>query len=275
MLNDSDQARAGRAAASTNAGRARIKVNGARKTYQTQSGSVDALAETTFTMDTGEFVSVLGPSGCGKSTLLTMMAGLTPTSGGSIVVDGREVTEPYPDLGVVFQRDLLMPWRRVKDNVLIQAEYRHMPRDASSARADELLAMVGLSDFADKYPHELSGGMRQRVAICRALLHDPGILFMDEPFGALDALSRDQLNLDLQQIWSGSKKSVFFVTHSIPEAIFLSDRVLVLGPRPGRMLDDIRIDLERPRELGIRETPRFAEYTKHIREVFESSGILH
>src|SRR5262245_54396279 len=194
-------------------------------------------------MRPGEFVSVVGPSGCGKSTLLLMVAGLIRITSGTITIGDIQVTKPYTDLGIVFQEPVLLDWRKVLGNVLIQAEIRKgMDKKRLRARAQELLDLVGLNGFEDRYPFELSGGMRQRVSICRALLHDPPLLLMDEPFGALDALTRDQLNLDLQSIWLGSEKTVMFVTHSISEAVFLSDRVAVFSPRPGRVVEMLDID---------------------------------
>jgi NitT/TauT family transport system ATP-binding protein len=226
-------------------------------------------------MRPGEFVSVVGPSGCGKSTLLLMVAGLIPSSGGTITIGNSTVTKPYTDLGIVFQEPVLLDWRKVLGNVLLQVELRRgLDKKKYRARAFELLDLVGLSGFENRYPFELSGGMRQRVSICRALLHDPPLLLMDEPFGALDALTRDQLNLDLQQIWMGSGKTVMFVTHSISEAVFLSDRVAVFSARPGRVVEVLDIDLPRPRHLSIRETPEFGQYAGEIRRVFASLGVL-
>lgn len=222
----------------------------------------------------GEFISILGPSGCGKSTLMQMLAGLTPCSSGRISVGGREVDGPQTDLGIVFQDTNLLDWRTVLKNVMLQIEIRRLDPTRYRDRARQLLAMVGLEGFADKLPHQLSGGMKQRVAICRALIHDPPLLVMDEPFGALDALTRDQLNVDLQDIWLESRKTVIFVTHSISEAVFLSDRVLVMSPRPGRLAADIRIDLERRRSISVRETPAFGAYVSQIRRMFEDWGVL-
>jgi NitT/TauT family transport system ATP-binding protein len=244
------------------------------KTYRTKNGDVQALVPTSLHVNEGEFVSVVGPSGCGKSTLLMLIAGLLPVSGGRISIGGHEVKRPYTDLGIVFQEDLLMEWRRAMDNVLLQGEFRGLSLANLRPYAEELFEMVGLSEFGQKYPYELSGGMRQRVAICRALVHNPPILLMDEPFGALDALTRDQLNLDIQGIWARTSKTVLFITHSISEAVFLADRVLVFGPRPGRIVDEINIDLPRPRHLDVRETPRFGELARRIRGQFESMGIL-
>ncbi len=209
------------------------------KHYGTGRSRVLAVENVSFVARQGEFISILGPSGCGKSTMMMMASGLVPRSSGTIRIGGSVVTKPYTDLGIVFQQDLLMDWRRVLANVLVQAEFRGLPWRRFEERARELLSLVGLDGFEQKYPYELSGGMRQRVAICRALVHDPRLLLMDEPFGALDALTRDQLNLDLQRIWQENQKTVLFVTHSISEAVFLSDRVFVMGPRPTRILETI------------------------------------
>jgi NitT/TauT family transport system ATP-binding protein len=253
---------------------ATITVDGVSKYYETADEDVHAVQDVSLTVGSGEFVSLLGPSGCGKSTLLLMLAGLVEQTMGDIEIDGNEVDGPYTDLGIVFQEPVLLDWRKVLPNLLIQAEMRGLRKQAYVERARELLELVGLETFEDRFPYELSGGMRQRVAICRALLHDPPLLLMDEPFGALDALTRDQLNVDLQSIWMGSAKTVVFVTHSIPEAVFLSDRVVVMSPRPGKVEEILEIDLPRPRPLSIRETPEFGRYTSEIQRVFNTLGII-
>ena len=235
---------------------------------------VHAVDRVSFTAHRGEFVAILGPSGCGKSTIMMLASGLIPASAGSIEIAGRRIERPYTDLGIVFQQDLLMDWRRVLGNVLVQPEFRGLRARDFEPRAIELLKLVGLAGFEDKYPYELSGGMRQRVSICRALVHDPELVLMDEPFGALDALTRDQMNLDLQRIWQENRKTVLFVTHSIAEAVFLADRVLVMAPRPTRILEEITIDLPRPRHLDIREAPEFATYVHKITHLFYQMGIL-
>lgn len=254
--------------------RPRVTVDQVTKHYQTRDGTVHALAEVSFALREREFLSVVGPSGCGKSTLLMLISGLIPLTGGEIRIAGERVTRPYTDLGVVFQRDVLLNWRTVLDNVLLQVEMRHLKRKAYESRARELLAQTGLAGFEKKYPNELSGGMRQRAAICRALVHDPPLLLMDEPFGALDALTRDQMNLDLLKMWDQSHKTVLFITHSIAEAVFLSDRVMVMSSRPGRIVEMLTVDLPRPRHLAVRETPEFAAYTRRIRELFQAEGLL-
>ena len=263
-------------AASTSTGRqVGVRIENVAKIYETRGEPITALSECSLDMRPGEFVSVVGPSGCGKSTLLLMVAGLISKSAGTITIGDRPVTRPYTDLGIVFQEPVLLDWRKVLGNVLLQVELRKgMDKKRYIARAKELLDLVGLTGFEDRYPYELSGGMRQRVSICRALLHDPPLLLMDEPFGALDALTRDQLNLDLQQIWMGSGKTVMFVTHSISEAVFLSDRVAVFSARPGRVVEVLEIDLPRPRHLSIRETPEFGQYAGEIRRVFSKLGVL-
>jgi NitT/TauT family transport system ATP-binding protein len=252
-----------------------IEIRGISKTYHSGRDSLRALEPLDLAIGEQQFISLVGPSGCGKSTLLMIVAGLLPASEGDVGIRGQPVRGPYTDLGIVFQRDVLLDWRDALTNVLLQAEMRDQDPRAWEPRARELLAMVGLSGMERKFPWELSGGMRQRVAICRALLHDPPLLLMDEPFGALDALTRDQMNLELQRIWSASRKTVIFVTHSIGEAVFLADRVVVMSPRPGQIVETIDITLPRPRRLSVRESPQFGEYSQRIRAVFERLGILN
>ena len=252
-----------------------VKIDSVRKAYETRGEPIVALEDCSLDLKPGEFVSVVGPSGCGKSTLMLIVAGLIPASHGSVTIGETVVRTPYTDLGIVFQEPVLLDWRKVMGNVLLQVELRRgFDKRKYLARAHELLDLVGLTGFESRYPFELSGGMRQRDSICRALLHDPPLLLMDEPFGALDALTRDQLNLDLQNIWLGSGKTVMFVTHSISEAVFLSDKVAVFSSRPGRVIEVLEIDLPRPRHLSIRETPEFGRYAGEIRRVFASLGIL-
>jgi NitT/TauT family transport system ATP-binding protein len=245
------------------------------KQYPAHAEPITALADCDLEIRPGEFVSLLGPSGCGKSTLMLMIAGLIPVSAGSIRISDEPVTRPCTAVGIVFQEPVLLDWRNAIENILLQVEVRRcLDKDAYRDRARELLDLVGLQGADEQYPHELSGGMRQRVSICRALVHDPPLLLMDEPFGALDALTRDQLNLDLQSIWMNTRKTVAFVTHSITEAVFLSDRVAVFSPRPGRVVEVLDIDLPRPRDLAMRETPEFGRYAAEIRRVFASLGVL-
>jgi NitT/TauT family transport system ATP-binding protein len=253
---------------------AMIQIRGISKTYISANGAVKALDPIDLDINESEFVSVVGPSGCGKSTLLMLISGLLRPSTGTTRINDDLVNKPYTNLGFVFQRDVLLEWRNVLENVLLQVEIRHMKRSDYEQRAISLLTGVGLGEFTKRYPNELSGGMAQRVSICRALLHDPPLLLMDEPFGALDAITRDQMNLDLERIWERSRKTVIFITHSVPEAIFLSDRVLVMSKRPGRIVEIIPIELSRPRKLAIRETPEFIQYNRRIREIFRAQGIL-
>jgi len=220
----------------------------------------------------GEFVALLGPSGCGKTTLLKILAGLIDGYQGEAWLEGRPITGPSLDVGVVFQEPTLLPWRTILDNVLLPAELVRMDLTAATERAMALMAKVGLSGFEHKYPKELSGGMRQRAGICRALVRDPQVLLMDEPFGALDAMTREFLNIELQRLWLGSGKTVVFVTHSIPEAVFLADRVVVMTPRPGRIAEVIPIDLPRPRRLADMAQARAGELLAHIRRHFSHEG---
>jgi NitT/TauT family transport system ATP-binding protein len=251
-----------------------IAISGVSKVFVGRNATVQALGPIELTIGHGEFVSVIGPSGCGKSTLLMLVSGLIPPTTGSIHIGGKRIDGPASDLGIVFQQDVLLEWRTALENVVLQAQIRKQDLAEARERARLLLAMVGLESFASAYPHELSGGMRQRVAICRALLHDPPLLLMDEPFGALDALTRDQLNSDLLRIWSERRMTVLFVTHSIPEAVFLSERVVVMSPRPGRIEKIITIDLPRPRRLSVRQTLEFIRYNEMVTEVFKSLGVL-
>ncbi|MBI3078374.1 MAG: ABC transporter ATP-binding protein [Deltaproteobacteria bacterium] len=239
------------------------------KVYRRGPESVHALDRVSLEVEAGEFVTVVGRSGCGKTTLLKLTAGLIRPSAGEVVVNGHPVYNPITDIGVVFQSPVLLQWRRALDNVLLQIEMRKLDRRAYTARARELLRLVGLEGFEDKYPDELSGGMQQRVSITRALIHDPALLLMDEPFGALDALTREDMNLEVQRIWSQQRKTVLFITHSIPEAVFLGDRVVVMTPRPGRIAGIFPIDLPRPRSPRIREDPAFVTYVSKIRDALQ------
>jgi NitT/TauT family transport system ATP-binding protein len=226
--------------------------------YQTSSGPVEALQGISLTIARGEFVSLVGPSGCGKSTLLRVVAGLRPATSGRVIVDGAEVTKPIAKVGMVFQAPVLLKWRTILDNVLLPVELAGLPTAQYRRRAIELLRIVGLSEFALRRPAELSGGMQQRASICRALLLDPPLLLMDEPFGALDAMTRDEMNFELLRIWGegqaggGARKTIVFVTHSIQEAVILSDRVVVMSQRPGRITATRQIELPRPRTIETR-----------------------
>jgi NitT/TauT family transport system ATP-binding protein len=252
-----------------------IEVGGISKSFVARDGSTTLAVEgVDFTIGASEFVSLLGPSGCGKSTILSIIAGLIEPSSGQIRIEGRPIRAPYTDVGIVFQSDLLLDWRTVLGNVLIQFEMRGLRPAPHKERARALIASVGLGGFETKHPWELSGGMRQRVAICRALIHEPQLLLMDEPFGALDALTRAQLQIDLQNIWQSSRKTVVFVTHSIEEAVFLSDRVIVMTPRPGRVREVIEIDLARPRRLDVRDSPVFVETIRRVSHLFQDMGVI-
>jgi NitT/TauT family transport system ATP-binding protein len=255
-------------------GGAYLEFHDVSKIYATDDGLVRALDGISISQPKREFLSILGPSGCGKSTLLMIAAGLLPVSHGFASVQGQRITKPRTDVGIVFQSPVLLEWRTALGNVMMQAEARKMDRAAAEQRAYELLASVGLSGFEHKYPDQLSGGMRQRVSICRALIHNPPQLLMDEPFGALDALTRDQLVLDIQRIWNESRMTVLFITHSVSEAVFLSDRVIVMTPRPGQIDQTIDIDLPRPRTLAMRETPEFTGYNRQILDLLLARGVL-
>ncbi len=252
-----------------------VEVSDVSKVYPTADGDVLALDRVSFDVRAGEFLSLVGPSGCGKSTLAMLIAGLYPVTSGTISLDGAVVDRPQTNLGIVFQNPVLLAWRPALKNVLLQVEMRGLDPRAYRDRAMQLLASVGLQGFERRYPHELSGGMRQRVSLCRALIHDPPLLLMDEPFGALDALTRDQMTLDIQRIWGRGQKTVLFITHSITEAIFLSDRIIVMTPRPGRLDTVLEVDLPRPRRLAVREDPRFAAMARQIRDRFTAQGVLH
>ncbi len=249
-----------------------IAFDGVGMTYAAQSGPVEALREISFPVGQGHLVALVGPSGCGKSTLLRIVAGLRPPTQGRVSVAGQPVTGPLPSVGMVFQAPVLLKWRRLLDNVLLPADLAGLRREDYLARADDLLRMTGLVEFADKYPSELSGGMQQRVSLCRALLLDPPILLMDEPFGALDAMTRDEMNLELLRVWgegagpAAERKTILFVTHSIPEAAFLADRVVVMTPRPGQVARIFEVDLPRPRTVALRASPEFGRLSLQIYE---------
>jgi NitT/TauT family transport system ATP-binding protein len=242
--------------------------------FKGKAGVMQALEDVSLSIGEGEFVSLLGPSGCGKSTLLKIVAGLERPTSGEVAINGKKVDRPQTEIGIVFQSPVLLDWRRVLDNLMIQIEARKLPYHKYRQRALDLLASVGLTGFENSYPYELSGGMSQRVSVCRALIHDPSLLLMDEPFGALDALTRDQMMVDLQQIWLRSRKTVLFVTHSVPEAVFLSDRILVMTPRPGCISSVIDVDLPRPRRLSMRTSDAFNRCQIAILKLFEGMGVL-
>ncbi len=246
---------------------AAIELRDVGKVYATRDGSVAALQSVTFDVEAGAFVAIVGRSGCGKSTLLKVIAGLLPRTTGAVRVNGADVTAPLSDAGIVFQAPTLLPWRSVFDNVLLPAEFLGLDRGLARRRAAELLELVGLKGFERRYPRELSGGMQQRAAISRALLHDPSLLLLDEPFGALDALTREEMNLELLRIWSERRKTSVLITHSIGEAVFLADRVVVMTPRPGRVAEIVPIDLPRPRTATMRLSPEFGQLVRRIGEL--------
>jgi len=252
-----------------------IRFDGVAKVYGGHGGGgLQALTDISLDVRENEFVSLLGPSGCGKSTLLMLTAGLLSATDGAIEIAGRKVSGPQTNVGIVFQSPVLLPWRTALGNVMLQAEARGLDRGAYRRRAVELLETVGLGGFRDSLPWQLSGGMQQRVSICRALVHDPPLLLMDEPFGALDALTREQMMVELQRLWYRSRKTILFVTHSIAEAIFLSDRVVVMTPRPGRVERDIAIDLPRPRRLRMMGSTNFRRYSDEVTMLFKSRGVI-
>jgi NitT/TauT family transport system ATP-binding protein len=244
------------------------------KTYDTAAGgTVHALSSINLEVGSGEFVSVLGASGCGKTTLLRIIGGLEDGYGGELLMHGRKGGASHPDVGIVFQDANLLPWRTIVQNVLLPAQVLRLDKNRSIAHAHELLELVGLKGFEDKYPFELSGGMRQRVSIARALIHDPSILLMDEPFGALDAMTREVMNQEVLKIWDRKKKTVFMITHSISEAVFMSDRVVVMSPRPGRVIAEVAIPLPRPRTLEMLGDERFAALTRDLRRLLDHGPI--
>ncbi len=251
-----------------------ISIRNLSKSYPSRDGCVQALEATSFSVKEGEFIAVVGPSGCGKSTLLKILAGLLPPSKGKAFLRGTPISGPRRDIGVVFQTPVLLPWRSIRENVLLPIDVQRLPGDRYQNVALELLELVGLREFANRYPWELSGGMQQRVAIARALIHDPAMLLMDEPFGALDAMTREQMNLELQRIWLERKKTVLFITHSIPEAVFLADRVLVMSARPGRIMDVVKVNIPRPRRLEGMNLPDFCATVNSIRAQFHAKGAL-
>jgi len=242
-----------------------IHLAGVRKAYGRDDQAQLAISDASFDVLPGELVSLVGPSGCGKSTLLKILAGLLPSDGGEVRIGSAEHPfDPTRDVGMVFQAPLLLKWRRILDNVLLPAEILGLPMAQARERASALLRLVGLEGNEQKYPYELSGGMQQRAAIARALVHDPKLVLMDEPFGALDALTREKMNLELLRIWKESGKTILFVTHGISEAVFLGTRVVVLTAGPAKMADNFEIDLPRPRTLDMKTHARFGEYTRRV-----------
>ncbi|WP_197375278.1 ABC transporter ATP-binding protein [Mycolicibacterium baixiangningiae] len=251
----------------TTAGRSLITARSLYKVFPSSSGPVLALDDVSFDIRAGEFVSLVGPSGCGKSTLLNIIGGLLHHSRGELRYAGEEHSQPRREFGMMFQTPLLLPWRTVLKNVMLPVEVLGLRKAEAKTRAEDLLTMVGLSEFAGRYPAELSGGMKQRVALCRLLVSDPEVLLMDEPFGALDEFTREAMNAELLRVWAETKKTAIFVTHNISEAVFLSDRVFVMTPRPGRLAGVVEIDLPRPRTEAIWSSPELLEYTAQIRGI--------
>ena len=247
-----------------------IAVKGLTRRY----GAVTALDHVNLTIAGGELIAIVGPSGCGKSTLLRILAGLMPSTEGEAWLHGSRIEGPRRDIGVVFQTPVLFPWRTVLDNVLLPVDVPRLGRDKLRATAMNLLRMFGLEGCETHLPNQLSGGMQQRAALVRALIHDPSVLLMDEPFGALDAMTREQMNVELQRIWMERQKTVVFVTHSVGEAVFLADRVVVMSPRPGRIVDTLDIDFPRPRPLTVMNTEAFGVHVSRIREKLNATGGL-
>ena len=251
-----------------------IQLSGVSKTYRSRDGDVPSLRPLDFHINAGEFFVVVGPSGCGKSTLLKMISGLLPPSTGEIFVEGEAVTKPHGNVGIVFQNSLLLPWRNVLGNVMLPIDMKRLPRHEYLPRAMALLKLVGLEGFEKKLPWQLSGGMQQRASICRALVHDPKIMLMDEPFGALDAMTRERMNVELMRIQRETGKTVLLITHSIPEAVFLADRVLVMTERPGAIAAIYEVPLPRPRSLDAMADPVFTELVQRIRKHFFTQSTL-
>jgi NitT/TauT family transport system ATP-binding protein len=253
-----------------------VELAGVTVRFSSKRSQTTALDGIDLRVDAGEFVTIVGPSGCGKSTLLKIVAGLFQPTAGTVTLMGRPVTGPQKDIGFVFQRAALLEWRGARRNILLQAEMRGMDRHEAARRADELIELTGLRGFERALPHELSGGMQQRVALCRALLHRPPVLLMDEPFGALDALTREQLNAEVNRIWRETGTTILLVTHSIAEAVFLGTRVLVMSPRPGRVVRAFDVDLPRVREYaGVMSDPRFDRLATEVRGLLGSALAAH
>ena len=251
-----------------------IAVDQVSRVFTSGARVVTALEKVSFEIHAGNFVSIVGPSGCGKSTLLKIIAGLLPVSSGVASVNGRRVDQPLENVGMIFQAPVLLKWRTVLGNILLPVEFAKLDVTSYMDKARALIKLVGLDGFEEMYPHELSGGMQQRASLCRALVTDPQLLLMDEPFGALDAMTRDELDIELLRIWEERKKTVLFVTHSIQEAVFLSDLIFVMSARPGRLIETIGVDLPRPRTMEMMSTAKFGEYTLKIRALLAASGAL-
>lgn len=252
-----------------------ISIQETSKVFEGAKGqNIRAIEDISLSVDEGEIVSLIGPSGCGKSTLLMLISGLDLPTTGTVAVQGDNVTGPSPDVGVVFQRDLLFDWRNVIDNVLTPFEMLGEKTGPHKEKARELLGRVGLADFENRRPYELSGGMRQRVALARGLIQDPQVILLDEPFAALDALTREQIQIDVQRLWAGSAKTAVLVTHDIAEAVFMSDRIVVMSSRPSRIHTTVEVDLPRPRTPEVRESAEFATYERQVHHLFKELGVL-
>ena len=261
-------------AAGTASPAASLEARAVTKKFSSRGLESIAVDNVSLTIAPGEFVSLIGPSGCGKSTMMLMAGGLVAPTQGEMKVNGRTLTEPLTDIGIVFQDHLLLDFRTSLDNVLLQAEIRKLPLPDMRKKAMLLLEQLGVAGSANKYPKQLSGGMRQRVSIARALVHEPTMLMMDEPFGALDAISRTQIRHDLELLWMETRKTVLFITHSIEEAIGLSDRVIIMSPSPGRIVKEIRVDLPRPRPAHLGDYPSFNAYAEEINAAFRQMGVI-
>ena len=263
------------AAAAGDAAGSAVRIDGVSVRFRSRKRDVTALSEVSLDVPAGQFLAIVGPSGCGKSTLLKLVAGLLRPTTGTVRLNGEEVTGPRHDIGYVFQRAALLEWRSARRNILLQAEMRKMPAERARRRTAELMEMTGLTGFEDALPHELSGGMQQRVALCRALLHEPPVLLMDEPFGALDALTREQLNTEMNRIWRTTRTTVLLVTHSIPEAVYLADRVVVMSDRPGTIREVIDVGLPPEREYAATlATPEFAGVAGRIRSLLGAGAVV-
>ena len=253
-------------------GAVKINIDRASKIYETASGQTHALQAFSALVNEGEFVCVVGPSGCGKTTLLWALSGLHPLTSGQVLLDGQAVNGPHPEIGMVFQEANLLPWRNLMKNILFPLEIKSLNPADYMDRITHLLEVVGLTGFEDKFPRELSGGMQQRASLVRCLSFDPSVMLMDEPFGALDAFTRDEMNLLLLKLWTEQQKTIVFVTHSIQEALFLSDRILVMSPRPGRLEREFNVELPRPRTPDMQISPYFIEATMEIKDLIHASS---
>jgi len=253
---------------------AAVEINALTKVFGQGDSAVKAFGPSDLDVDEGEFISLLGPSGCGKSTLLLMVAGLLESSSGTINLKGTSVSGPRTDIGIMFQDNTLVPWRTVRGNIELQLELRGLNVDAYSEQIDTLLQQVSLTEFSQNAPYELSGGMQQRAAFCQALIHEPDTLLLDEPLGKLDAMTREVIRRDLQTLWMQKKQTVMLVTHSIEEAVQLSNRVVVISPRPGVIDQIFDIDLPWPRDLEVKNSPAFSDYVIQIQRIFQNYGVL-